>query len=1063
MIISQAIVYCGETETYGLSFYMKVSPLAFLLVAWVCFAWGFSASGQPNELRFEHYALEDGIPNMAVQAITTDSYGFLWIGTWDGLSRYDGYHFTNFHPSPLDTSTLSFQDVTDLDVDAKGNIWIATQGGLNRYDPFTGKFRRFLPEDANPTAINRRFVNAVYCRKDGSVLAGIDYSNSCVIYQPQCDGFDNVNVFGVALDFIEVNDQIWVATANGLFVLPPGNSIALPGTSCDPILAELEGKNIRSFQRGLQGEIWIATLNGLYCYYPRQHLLKHLNETHGLSHPYVLALTCDKFGGIWAGTSDGLNYLPQGKERFAVFRHNPNNPSSLSNDAVISLHIDEAQNLWVGTAYGGLNKVQLKLEKKFKTWNHTFFGTRNRELVVFHFAEGKNNRLWVATNRGLYLLDKTNKSILDIYSKNLPGKNGLRGNGFFSVYEDGQENVYVGVMDLGLDVIRLKTGEIDHFPGNGAPPQNIPGKDIRAIRESVFNDQRVIWLATNSGWSGHNPDKNMIQSVSMKYSPDVRWNGYLWDILPEDSTQTLWFISSWGLYQYDLQKETFVIGGWNPLHSGANNLFYPVSIHKNGNAIWLGTYGAGLLYYNLSTQAYQNYRIEHGLPNNMVYGILSDINQNLWVSTNQGIAKFDPHTGIFTRYSTQDGLQDEEFSSGAYLKTSDGEMFFGGLNGFTSFYPDSIGEDNSIFQPRVWIQSVKVSGEEIATDTAWQERKEIRLPNYRNQHLEISFIALDLSRPEKNQYQFKLEGYDQEWSKPSEKTLAQYTQIEPGNYHFLVRGSNSDGVMSQYTADLKIILTPLWYQTKWFQFGVPLAAILMIILFVYLRIQRLRAQEQLRLNYRIAMVKQEALAAQMDHHFTFNSLNSIQRYITDNDKNSAIRYISRFGQLLRRTLDHARKNYLTIEEELSTLDLYLTLEQLRTKDRFVYEINTDPSVDIYNTEIPTNLLQPYIENAIWHGIMPLEDRQGKIRVSFSIQNHILTCTIEDNGIGRKKSAELRAMSQLKHTSKGMDLILERIETLNTLDHTQISISIFDLEEFSTQTGTRIVVTMPVRV
>ncbi|MEZ4776155.1 MAG: two-component regulator propeller domain-containing protein [Bacteroidia bacterium] len=1041
---------------------MKVSPLAFLMVAWVCCVWGFSVSGQPNELRFEHFGLEDGLPNMSVQALTTDSYGFLWVGTWDGLSKYDGYHFTNFHPSPLDTTTLSFQDVKALDVDADGNVWIATQGGLNRYDPFSGKFRRFLPDQLNPSAIHRRFVNSVYCRKDGSVLAGIDYSTSYNIYNPVCDGFESTEVFGVALDFIEVNGQLWIGTSNGLFTVASGSSIAKPGGSTDAILAELNGRNIRCFQRGLHGEIWIGTLNGLYCYLPEQQKLQHMNLTHGLSHPYVLALTCDKFGGIWAGTSDGLSYLPPGANEFSVFRHNPNNPFSLTNDAVIALHIDESQNLWVGTANGGLNKAQLHLEKKFKTWNHTVFGARNRELMVFHFAEGKNNRLWVATNQGLYLLDKTDKTILDIYSQNLKGKNGLRGNGIFSVYEDGQDNVYVGIMDLGLDIIRLQTGVIDHFPVDTDAPQNIPGKDIRAIKESIFEGRRVIWLGTNSGWSGHDPDQEMIRSVSMKSGANIKWNGYLWDILPEDSTQMLWFISSWGLYQYDLRNETFVIGGWNPLHSGANNLFYPVSIYKNNDHIWLGTYGAGLLYYNLTSQTYQNYRIEHGLPNNMVYGILSDNNQNLWMSTNQGIAKFEQQNGTFTRYSTQDGLQDEEFASGAYLKAADGEMFFGGLNGFTSFYPDSIGEDNSIFQPHVLIQSVKVSGEEIETDTAWQVRREIRLPNYRNQHLEIRFIALDLSRPGKNLYQFKLKGYDQDWSKPSEKTIAQYTRIDPGDYHFMVRGSNSDGVMSPYTADLKIILTPLWYQTYWFQFGAPLAAILLVILYIYLRVQRLRTQEQLRLNYRIAMVKQEALAAQMDHHFTFNSLNSIQRYITDNDKSSAIRYISRFGQLLRRTLDHAKKNYLTIEEELSTLDLYLTLEQLRTKDRFVYEFITDPTVDVYNTEIPTNLLQPYIENAIWHGIMPLEDRQGKIRISFTQTDDILTCTIEDNGIGRKKSAELRAMSQLKHTSKGMELILERIETLNTLDHTHINITVLDLEEFSEETGTRVVVTMPVR-
>ncbi|MEZ4824872.1 MAG: two-component regulator propeller domain-containing protein [Bacteroidia bacterium] len=1058
MKITQHIVYWEKLSLPAVCFYMKVSPLAFLLSAWICLASAVSVTGQPNDLRFEHFGMEDGLPNMTIQAITTDHNGYLWLGTWDGLSKYDGSRFVNFYPTPPDSLSLSFQDITGLDVDSEGKLWIATQGGLNCYNPLNGKFRQFLPEWGNPTAIGRHFCQKVYCGKDGKVYISIGYSSTIDIYLPECRGFDHVEISGVAYDFLEMKDTLWIATNKGLYILPPGENRAAPGEQKNEWMKPLSGKDIRCFQPGLKGEIWIGTLDGLYCYYPETQHLQHWDESRGLSHPYVLSLTMDNQGGIWAGTSGGLNYLPTGAERFSVFRHNPNNPFSLTNDVVISLHIDKGENLWAGTAYGGLNKVRLRPEKKFKTWNHTHFGARNRELMVFHFAEGNENRLWVATNQGLFLLDKSTKKIVDRYSYNLSGKTGLSGNGIFSVYEDAHSTVYVGIMGVGLDVIHLKTGVITHYRKEENSPLNLAGKEIRVIRESSFQGKRTIWLATNSGWSGHDPENDMSCTVTMDSDPRVKWNGYLWDILPDDST--LWFISSGGLYYYNLEQKKFIIGGWNPFRSGINTLFYPVSLLRKNHDLWLGTYGAGLLHYHISTGNYEHYRISDGLPNNMVYGILEDSNHHLWMSTNRGISRMNIHTRTFTNYTTEDGLQDEEFASGAYLKSEEGEMFFGGMNGFTSFYPDSIGEDNSIFVPKTMIQSLRVSGENVLTDTTWQYRKEIRLPGYQNQHLEISFVSTDLSHPAKNRYQFMLEGYDETWSLPTEKTLAQYTRIPPGTYRFLVRGSNSDGVLGEQVTQLRIILTPLWYQRGWIKYGVPAALFLLMIYLIFLRIRRLRMEERLRLNYRIAMVKQEALAAQMDHHFTFNSLNSIQRYLSENDKNKAIRYISRFGQLLRRTLDHAQKNYLTIEEELTTLDLYLSLEKLRTKDRFVYEFVIDPEVDVYNTEIPTNLLQPYLENAIWHGIMPLENRQGKIVINFDKKDHLLQCTIQDNGIGRKKSAELRAASQLKHNSRGTELILERIETLNTLDHTDIRITIEDLEYTTHETGTRVVVTMP---
>ncbi|MEZ4849870.1 MAG: two-component regulator propeller domain-containing protein [Bacteroidia bacterium] len=966
-------------------------------------------------------------------------YGLAYLG-WLGF--FDGKNFSTYQRIPFDSSSISDNDIQSITEDQKGNLWLATKNGINRFNRNQHTFTRFL-EGTDPRGVFRNMGQIAYTDTEGKTWISFMNSNIILSYDHTCQGFEGHTAKGSIYSMNSWKNYLLLGTRDDVaFFDKTANSI-VQSDSIIPGISRLNGLYVIDILVSKSGAIWFATLRGLFRYDPFSQDWLSIKQEDGLSHNYIYALAEDKAGGIWAGTLDGLNYVSAEGKVLGNYSPNPQDPFSLRGKTVISLLIDEAENLWVGTLRGGLSKARLNFSHRFNPYTNTFFGEKYLNIHVLSIAEGKENRLWIGTENGLFLLDKTHKKILKQYTSGQDPAHSLLGNSITAVYEDDYGKVYVASSHRGLNVIDLSSGEIQHYPYDPNTSNGPKSLVIRTIRESLVNQKRVIWLTGNNTFQGHDPENDMEMIHHYPPQKDYPYKVYSWDLIPLDSC-TVFSAHNNGLLRTDFCGDSTEF--WFKESGQIDQPEFPIisllPVHKN--EIWVGTYGAGLFWMDLSSGEIKNYTRNHGLANNYIYGILDDSQGHIWMSTNQGISSFHPEKNIFTNFDPTAGLQNVEFSSGSFLKAKDGEMFFGGVNGFTSFYPDSIEFQSSSYQPPVRITSFRVSGKEIQTDSAIYLVEKIELPGYKKQYLEIRFSALDFSQPEKNMYQYRLKGYDSDWTSPSPLGLAQYTQLEPGTYTFEVRGSNVDGIFSSRSQTLTITLVPLWHQTAWFRIGGSILLLSMIILGVYLRIQTLRRNERLRLNSRIARMKQEALAAQMDHHFTFNSLNSIQRYIMENKREEAIRFISKFGKLIRRVLDQAAKNYQTIEEEIDTLELYLKLEQHRTRNKFSYEFQVDESVDIYNTQIPTNLLQPFIENAIWHGIMPKEEDNGLIIIHFSTKADNLLCKIEDNGIGREKAAELKKVSKLRHQSKGMRIIEERIEALNFLDQRQIQFNIIDL-------------------
>ncbi len=336
--------------------------------------------------------------------------------------------------------------------------------------------------------------------------------------------------------------------------------------------------------------------------------------------------------------------------------------------------------------------------------------------------------------------------------------------------------------------------------------------------------------------------------------------------------------------------------------------------------------------------------------------------------------------------------------------------------------------------------------------------------SYDANNILFEYIGICLTNPEKVKYKFKLEGFDKSWSPETKETTARYANLAPGKYIFKVTSCNNEGVWDSAPAEFSFsILAPIW-KRGWFVAGEIISGIILLLILFRLRANAIRKKEAEKLSREIELATNElkALRAQMDPHFIFNSLSSIQSFIMTKDEDSALKYLNKFAKLMRMILSNSEKSSVTIREEIDSLKLYLELEALRWENKFDYEIKISPEVETDFHKIPSMLIQPYVENAIIHGISAKENGKGKIEITISQTDTYIICTIADNGIGRKKSEELKKnSSHPKHESMGMKITNERLEVLNRIHKSNLSVNIIDEEENGIATGTKVEIFIPV--
>ena len=439
--------------------------------------------------------------------------------------------------------------------------------------------------------------------------------------------------------------------------------------------------------------------------------------------------------------------------------------------------------------------------------------------------------------------------------------------------------------------------------------------------------------------------------------------------------------------------------------------------------------------------------------------MLKDNSGKLWMSTNRGISVFEPTLKQFRNYDINDGLQSNEFNSGAFYKTQNNELLFGGINGFNIIEPEKI--PFNAYKPIVNITNIKTDDNTYNLSQYTQQKKRLRFSNQEN-NISFEFASSDFANTPKNMFEYKLDGYEKNWTRTN-RNFVSYTKLPPGNYIFYVRASNNDGVWSPQPASFSFRIRPMIWQTWWFRIIAGIFLLIYGYRFVTQRIQmaRMKEKEQSQLarqkteyEKQLAEIKLKALVAQMNPHFIFNCMNSIQAMILSDQNMQASTYLTKLSRLVRSVLENSVKTFIPLHDVIENLKLYLELESLRFDQQFNYNIRTE-SLDVYSIEMPSMLIQPYVENSIWHGLLK-KDGEKNIHIKFSKDFNYLVCEIDDNGIGRAKATELNLTKQ--HKSLGTIITKEMFETLHKIKETDYNVEIIDLyDEHHLPTGTKVII------
>ncbi len=1024
----------------------------------LCLLFGLGVRAQTPEVKFDHLSVEHGLSQSTGSAIMQDSNGFMWFGTQDGLNKYDGLVFTTYRNNPDDAATIANNNIGALQEAADGTIWVGLEGGeLDRFDPGSEVFMHYGDKLLQPPGTKGNMV--VEICKDASDVLWFATAAGLAQYREATDGFhyffvDTVNSEQNFISAIlqDAQQRFWVGTRAGRVFRFDKESGQFKEQQ---VGAGSDLGFITAIHQDRSDLIWIvAEGTGVVRYDPESGDTKRFShEPAGpqtISGNNVSSIAEDHQGNLWIGTyGNGLNRLNRASGRVSRYANDVFEPNSLSNDFVYSLFCDRSGTLWIGTAGGGVNKYD-PAKTKFAHYKNDL---RNPEVLrgnfVWSIFEDSRGYLWIGTqNGGLNLFDPQ-RSIAKVFTHDPEDAKTLSANSVFAICEDLSGNIWVGTSGRGLNKLDRSTGDITRYSGN---PRNQHGLLNNSIRNLLVDDSGIIWIGTIGGGL-HRFDPVADEFEYYLHDPDdatsISNNSII--ALCEDSRGLLWLGTGNGLNKLDKKTGKFTRYFRKSGEAGTLSNDYVMSVCEDpaGN-IWVGTY-YGLNRLEVESGKFTTYTTRHGLPNDVIYGVLADDNGHIWASSNRGLSRYDPGTETFRNFDPDDGLQSYEFNSGAYFKNSAGRMYFGGVNGFNVFHPDSIYDDPN--PPPLVITAVKRFDKEVDFESP---REPIQF-SYEDNFITFEFAALDYTNPEKNQYAYKLEGLHDQWIYCKNQNYATFTNLPHGQYTFQVKGSNNDGVWNETGASLRFVVTPPFWRSWWFRWlsvALALAGSIALIRYYHNK-QRQRAE----LDRKFSELKLQALRAQMNPHFIFNTLNSIQYYISNNEQKHAYQYLSKFSRLMRKILDNSEKSTLTIAEELEALQLYLELEALRFEGKFTYKLEVDPGIDVHNLEIPTLLIQPFVENAIQHGLR-YKRTNGALDISLQLDGDVLVCSIQDNGIGIEKAREKRAQDG-QHRPAGLKVTQERLETMNALRRNGRSVEIVDLsKENGNMTGTRVKIMIP---
>lgn len=782
---------------------------------------------QTAELKFRHIAGAQGLSNSTIECIFQDSRGFMWFGTRDGLNRYDGHQINVYAHDPQNLNSVSDNFIVAIAEDHAHNLWFGTENGLNRYNFKTNRFTRFYHDPGNIKSLSDDRVSCIYEDTHKNIWVSTFYQGMN-LYNPGSGQFSHFKHSGLDASTIssdsvntvieDVKGTLWIATRNGLNKFnPQTRRFTCYKNLSDP--KRISSNNIfLTIKEDRLGGIWLGTEDNGLSYFNtatgtfRQYT-HDTRQASSLASNMIKSILIDSKGQLWVGnTNGGLDFFDRKTQTFIHNQNTPDNQASLSQKTVSAIFEDNQTNLWVGTHRGGLN-LYTPGATKFALYQH---GTSPRSLGYYDvtaFCQDSRNRIWIGTDYGgIDLFNQPQQTFT--HFRNDPNiANSLSSNSVLDIMEDTKSRMWISTWDGGLDLFDREKNSFTRFLNMPSDKYSISSDHV----QKTFQDSRGnLWVATYyGGLNLLDPRNYHFQRIRNDPSGRTKIYGNNIVSINEDKRHNLWIgTDDGGLNCYNPSTEHY-----SHYFSEGKKPDIRVIFPDSKGRLWIGQ--NGLYLYDYLKKTFAVYTNKAGLGSLMIKAILEDKSHNLWISTSNGLIKFNPDTFAFKLFNKEDGLQDMEFEAGSALKTRDGEMFLGGGKGFNTFYADKI--RNNTFIPPVYITDLQIlnvsqipgsPGSPLKYDISSTSSIEL---SHLQSTFSFTFAALNFTAPANNKYSYQLEGFDTHWIDAGNEQKAIYTNLDAGEYIFRVRASNNDGLWNRKGAMISITILPPFWAAWWFR------------------------------------------------------------------------------------------------------------------------------------------------------------------------------------------------------------------------------------------------------
>jgi ligand-binding sensor domain-containing protein/anti-sigma regulatory factor (Ser/Thr protein kinase) len=832
-----------------------------------------------NNLQVFSIGVHDGLSQSSVKCIIQDRKGYLWFGTANGLNRYDGYNFLVFTNDPRDSNTISDNGILSLYEDRIGNLWIGTSGGtLNKYDRKRGVFSRVnlnkqlkslfdfienyydlpLPfsrnSDNSITAITEDKLGNLWIGTWGRGL--IKYNPTTgMVKQISVDRHRNPSSNRIQSVLIDNDENIWVGSiGGGLFkVVEKNERVDIQSYNLDNNNSTKNESRIISLCQDYSGNLWIGTYGEGLFKLDQKDFNKKLNEVkfkkylkgsgrNSLPGNFVMSISNDPSGNLWIGTSEGgISLFNPNTNMFQDVVRDPVEKDSLVKNDILTTFVDHSGIVWIGTNLGkGINKIEPNTSK-FTTINRS---TGLNDDIVWSIYEDRNSILWIGTYKGgLNRLDRKKNNITS-YKNNPEDSTSISDNHIRAIIGDKNGNLWIGTYHGGLNRLNIKNNSFTHFEHNQNENSSLSSNQV----QTLFIDSRNnYWVGTFGGglclFDGEQSEAAEIKFkrfINDPKNPFSLSDNRVYNI--HEGREGIIWIGTYGggLNAFDYNSGKFISYKNNPDDETSISDNRIMSIHEDKEGfLWIATYGGGLNKFDRKLNKFTRFHKKNNLHSSVVYGILEDEIDQLWLSTDQGIYKFNKANQQFTQYELNDGVQNLEFSGGAFFKSVKGEMFFGGINGLNHFFPDKVIDNTNV--PPIVISSISIFNETIKGEP------DTLILNYDQNFFSFEFASLDYLNPRDNKYAYMLQGVDKEWNfVDSRRRRANYTNLSPGDYIFVVIGSNNDGIWNYEGSLLYIKILPPFYKRWWFILPLVLLILTISYYIISLRFRSLLIIEKLK-------------------------------------------------------------------------------------------------------------------------------------------------------------------------------------------------------------------------